>query len=734
MRATPSCSLLLASLTLPFAAAQHPRSATDLDRPAAIPVAESHRRLERVLVDEPGDGRIWALAESYKAAFDARGFEYVPFFGADAPANYPLRFALRAVTIAAEPLALPAEASVSRGDLRVTLARGPVDEIYLLGLDEVEQRFVVRCDRPGDLTVSIEVTTGLDPAQSNDGIAWRNDQGTVSYGAAFVVDGVRRQPITTERDGNLLRLHVPAAMRRGTELVIDPVIRSHPQFNVSQGSIYSDPDIAVLHPGGRYLIAYERAFSSRDSDIVSELHDAQGFIPGSLAAVEATTAVHVRPRVAAVKAAARFLVVSQQDSSSTSTSEVWGRALDGNTGAVATNLIRLSDASPIAQNHSPDVGGDPGQGLGPHPWCVAWIRQNSATDADVVARVFDQHLNTVALQATVVADLPNGRFANVAVSSSNANGTWATPRWALVYELQTTATNHDLHAATVDLNAQVVTPSGGIDSFAANTRFPCVSSPATDLAIPGGPHFLVTFQDLTTQEARARLLGATLRAAMSPPNLTRSFGLGLTELQNETDGCRFAITSRSGSVATVATFGATTSGMVLMEAPQTLAGSPAQVRLCGAVGGGGDLVDYGIAYQDQATPATIRWTLYEGRQPGSGFQRRIMGCGGLGIQEGGQPFLGARIEFALSNVNAFQGGFLVGGPLAAAPILCAACPLGVDPTGPLVGVVATASLAVPIPCDYGLLGARLAVQGFSSTGGPCPGGLRFSDTIDFTIR
>lgn len=687
------------------------------------------RLLERVLVDEPGDGSVVALAEGYKAIFGTRGIEFVPFFGSTAPDNFPVRLVLESIVIAGRPIELPAVETMDCVGDRVTITRGVLEEIYVLGLMELEQRFLLRSDTPGDVEITLRVETELRSAASPSSIAWYNEYGKVSYGQAFVIEGGQRHPIDTMLEVDRIRLRVPAELRQGARLEIDPIIRSHPNFNVSQGAIYSSPDIAVLEPDGRYLLAFERAFSSRDSDIVSELHTANGYVPGSLAAIETTTAFHSVPRVASLRVANRFLVVSER-----SLIEVWGRAVDGSTGAVATNLIRLSDVLHAGRDYAPDVGGDPGNGPGPHRWCVAWIHENSTTDSDVLVRVFDQHLNTIALQPTVVADLPNSMFLDVSVSSSNANGTWTTPQWGLAYELRTSPTNHDLHAATVDLNGQTVIASTGIDSFAANTREPCISSPATGLPIPGGPHFLVTFRDLTTLEARGRLLGATLRAAMSPPNFSRAFGLGVDDLQNETDGCRFAITSRAGSITSVTTFGATTSGMVLMESPQALPGAPAQTRLCSSSSGGGQRVDYGIVYQDRVTPVRVRWALHEGRQPGIGFARRLLACGGLIIQESGQPFLGARMEFELPNVNGLGGGFLLGLPSPASAIVCSVCPLGIDLSGPLLSVSRTASFDVPVPCDYRLLGASLTTQGFDLSVGPCLNVLRFSDAIDFTIR
>src|SRR5262249_53815027 len=44
----------------------------------------------QVLFDAPGDGSVWAITRTYKAAFDSDGLEFVPFLGSQAPRNFPV--------------------------------------------------------------------------------------------------------------------------------------------------------------------------------------------------------------------------------------------------------------------------------------------------------------------------------------------------------------------------------------------------------------------------------------------------------------------------------------------------------------------------------------------------------------------------------------------------------------------------------------------------------------------
>src|SRR5690606_20321402 len=103
--------------------------------------------------DTPGDGRIWAVGATFKASFGPDGFVYVPFFGSDAPRNYPVKFALRAVRVGGESVPFAATANATRDARRVTFDRGPVREIYDLDVDSVEQTFVVDSGLAGDVDV-----------------------------------------------------------------------------------------------------------------------------------------------------------------------------------------------------------------------------------------------------------------------------------------------------------------------------------------------------------------------------------------------------------------------------------------------------------------------------------------------------------------------------------------------------------------------------------------------------
>ena len=91
----------------------------------------------------------WARGKTYKARIASDGFQYIPFLGSDAPEVWPLGLQLAGATLGGQPLALEDSAVVTREGDRFVLDRGPIDVVYDLSLEGVEQSFVSRCPEPG---------------------------------------------------------------------------------------------------------------------------------------------------------------------------------------------------------------------------------------------------------------------------------------------------------------------------------------------------------------------------------------------------------------------------------------------------------------------------------------------------------------------------------------------------------------------------------------------------------
>jgi hypothetical protein len=71
-------------------------------------------------------------------------------------------------------------------------------------------------------------------------------------------------------------------------------------------------------------------------------------------------------------------------------------------------------------------------------------------------------------------------------------------------------------------------------------------------------------------------------------------------------------------------------------------------------------------------------------------------------------------------------------PAPASTAICTSCPLGVAQGGAVALLGGT--FTVSIPCVAAFVGFPVAVQGFALGSGPCIASLRFSDTIDLTVR
>jgi hypothetical protein len=410
--------------------------------------------------------------------------------------------------------------------------------------------------------------------------------------------------------------------------------------------------------------------------------------------------------------------------------QIWGRRrLAGS--PPDTFLFAISDPLLSGQCINPDVGGDPGNG---DKWLVVWERQINAIDFDIHARTVRADTSMPPF-TTFIDNSANTIHSMPQVSQSNGNGLTANPSWLVAYQFRFSATDEDIYGAALDANGTITTASRSIDNSPATDFVPSVSSPATDL--PGTtPAFMVTYERQGPLEARARIIQETFGIGflnlISPVSLTAAFGLGPFWVRTESDGCRFAVLSGSATIA-VATLAMDNGSLVMHESPQSLAGIPSYPRIASKRSGGGPRTGYGIAYADlNWFPDRILITAYAGRAPGSSLARRVMGCNGLAIDAAGEPFLGEGVTFTLSNVGAGLPGFVFSSPAPASTAVCASCPLGVAQSGAVALIGSTFNVA--IPCVPSFVGFTAAVQGFALGGGPCIASLRFSDTIDMTVR
>jgi hypothetical protein len=697
---------------------------------ATAPGGVSRMRRDRVLFDQPGDDRVWAVGANYKASFGADGFVFVPFFGHEAPRNFPVQFQLHSVRVGGQQLALP-DAQPEQIGNRVQFARGAVVEQYDLELERVEQTFVIDSAAAGDVEVELRVASELVDDAARDGLQFRNEFGSVDYGVAHVVNGTELIPVPTTFADQTIRIRVPASLRTGDRLVIDPIIHSsttaltanQPEFN---------PDIAYDASLDQYLVVWQSPVSLTDSDLWAERRNGDGTqIVGSVFPLDITTNDVTLPRVANLNAFNRYLIVYQLDPP-TGATRIFGRVISAG-GAVLSGQFPVSDASVAGNCYNPDIGGDPSDQATGNQWLVVWEREASATDSDIHGRLV-RHDTATPGTTIFIENTANTIFTRPSVSKSNGNGLVASPCWMVAYDFRFSATDYDIHAAALS-QSSLVTPSTPISSSSANEWVPDVSSPATDF---GGvlPLFMLGYQRSASNDAHVRLLrpstlGIFINELSPVANVTALLGTTGAFIQCESDGNRFAvIVALPNAVATLAFTG---TQLVANELPQTLPGLPAFTRLVSKRSSGGPRTNYAIVDEDRIfTPSRIRVIAYRGHAPGNGLSSRPLACNGLGLDTTGRPFLGDQVTFTLTNTGTDIPGFVFGSPVPASSVLCLQCPLGVDPSSAILVIGTT--LAVPIPLSASFVGAQFAVQGLGLGSGPCVASLHFSNVIDVTVQ
>ncbi|MBM4063129.1 MAG: hypothetical protein FJ265_18835, partial [Planctomycetes bacterium] len=156
-------------------------------------------RIAEPVYDQRTDGSLHATGPAWVATFDQGGASFTPYLGSDAERTWPIRFALRGVTVAGKAAAT-GPALPQRQGHRVAFARGAAVEWYDLNADGMEQCF--RFDSlpaRGELRLHIAAEGDLEPTLASDGVRFLGPRGGVHYGAAVAIDARgERQAVATE--------------------------------------------------------------------------------------------------------------------------------------------------------------------------------------------------------------------------------------------------------------------------------------------------------------------------------------------------------------------------------------------------------------------------------------------------------------------------------------------------------------------------------------------------------
>lgn len=539
--------------------------------------------LDRVYYTTQQDGTIWASGRTYKARFGSDGATYVPFLGSRAPHNFPLDMSLASASVDGVDIALaPATSAVRDGD-RVVIHRGPIDEVYELGLDSVEQTFVV-AQRPasGELRFVVRLESEMARSQDANGFQFSNELGSVRYGNAFVreADGQRVPTASRSTEGGVEIVVDRAYLASATfPLVVDPVITTFSVDSTSQ-DIWSS-DVAYDASTDRYLTVYEYNFSQTDGDVNAVLREGNG--SNSYFSYLDNTSENWRgPKCANLSKANQFLMVAQASNVSGAPNwNAWGMTIDAATfGAGWKTLISTSDQ--IGAKYSVDVGGDPYEGSGPSYYCVTWRRDYTQSDWDIHARLVASD-STLVGPGTILID-NSGNSSDTAPSISKSDGVLGGgAAWTITWHREVTPTNYNVYAARLSWDGNLLNASTQLTTGSGFEYFPRVSSPMAD-----GRALLIYGQDFGDDDIEYMLLnGTTIEAQGSLTALDASATLfqDQKDYSIDTDGYRFVVayaelysTSTTDYDIWISSFARFNGGLVAAEAHQSLdfSGQPSQ--------------------------------------------------------------------------------------------------------------------------------------------------------------
>ncbi len=429
--------------------------------------------------DVAADGSIWVRGKSYKARFATDGFTYIPWFGGDAPRNFPIDFFLDAIDINGESVEL-AQPTVTREGHRITINRGAVLKVYDVSGDAIEQLFIFPTEMAnGDTTIRMHVKSELVSSQVNGQIAFASDAfGHVTYSNAIAIDAfnVQTDVGTTLADTDLLEIALPASLMADAKypLTIDPVLMTF-ALNAPAGTTTVDgrSDIAYDSTSNTWLLVWEEHFSASDGDIYTIRCDANGqVVGGTLATINGDSANARKPRIANNNFSNEFLIVYELGHAPNR--HIWGRSRS-NSGFTVGSEFQISSPITSGDHHSPDVGGDPLLAP-PTYFCVVWQRDLSATDTDILGR-----LTHGAGNATFGDTIPLSNSANTldrrpAISNSNSRSLPDDQHWTIVFERQFSSTDRDIWGVQVKWDGTITHPLFAIDTSINDERNPTVST------------------------------------------------------------------------------------------------------------------------------------------------------------------------------------------------------------------------------------------------------------------
>lgn len=720
-------------------------TSTAPSRPQVAALMQQHGggSLQQVEFDRPhADGPLWAIGQAWKASFDGGGFTAIPFFGAEAPRNFPLRFELASAAVGGQPLPLVTGEPTVVGD-SVHTPRGGCREVVATDLQSLEQSFVFdSLQERGAVSVDVRIAGDFTTSPIDGGLRFANAFGHVDYTHAVAVDAAgRRLALPIAWDGACAHMEIPAAfVEQATfPLVLDPVLNFWYLLASGQTQLQHDSDVASFQAnGGRTLIVYQRQWSLTDQDCWGILFDGNLGLVHTDFSIDFTGDDWLKVAVAANNYAQNFLVVAE-----IRVGLVWyigGRGIDGAAGL--GNLITIERENVVGlagQNHAPDVGSDPYFGVG--RYTVVFVKRAALQpDAIYMKQVTTAGglvtTNPVFLrQNSIGMDLPS-----ISKSCGQSNG--PTAAWLVTWQETWLGTPNDreVWGRFVNWNGALIGTNFPIAITVADETAPCAGSP---FDAGGARYWPVAFE---TAVATGLLRDISCKIVRGDGTIATQTTISANVLPStddlqpavDSDGTRFVVTSTVAAQGWANRVEAVTcaflpgSGTVRFDERSDLGAGGSAVYLgtdiCADYSGGSGISPrYFVSFTEQISN-TFNLVNYGGYHPGSFFSTFASQCGTQSISVSGSPVVGQSVNFQF-------GGTLAGSVLGLpgyVPLNAYGCNcvLGVNQVGSFFGNTLTWN----VPNSAAYVGLTLSVQGFTLAGTHCLGSIDLSDTIDFTIR
>ncbi|MDF1839048.1 MAG: hypothetical protein P1V35_14365, partial [Planctomycetota bacterium] len=421
---------------------------SSIEWPAGLDPAAIEDLTSTLLLDEPGDGRTWARGPRWKASFGNEGLTYIPFFGSNAPKNYPVEFDLVDVRIGGEPLAL-GERQRSRSGQQVTLGRGSLNEVYHLTKDTVEQTFVFdSLPARQALELDIQVTTELEPSTSPiGGFDYSNGLGSVHYGRAYALDATGQiLELVQKATPDGFRITVPRdfVQKAVLPLIVDPTITPYSITNDTR----TQTDVDVVYDSNTAVtqIVFSERQSAFDSDVI-EIHynpPIDSIIRTS--SIDITSANWTMPRNATNYHEQQFLVGSVVGNI-VGSRRVWGRtsqSIDGTRGP----QFQISGVGA----ETVDVGGQGRDASSLYDYMVVWQEADGINqDFDIVAQAVGAGSSTVGSRRIIDGDATDmDRAPTISKSSGYPGAEIGLHEYMIVWEREVATDNRNLRGQVIE--------------------------------------------------------------------------------------------------------------------------------------------------------------------------------------------------------------------------------------------------------------------------------------------